>query len=307
MNASYLRTVALLLDIAPHVFTSGRFAMKGGTALNLFVQEMPRLSVDIDVVYVHHETERSQALHEIAAELVAVQQKLQRQGLRADLLGGAGREESKILVRGADAQVKVEVNHVFRGTVLPIETRRLTAAAEERFETGFSVPTLAVAELYGGKLVAAMDRQHSRDLFDVIRMYEHVGLTEDIVECFVAYLAAHNRPIHEVLFSRENDLREAFNDEFLGMTAVPVSLSELESIRTRLHHELPKALADRHRRFLLTLASGKPDWTLMTCRHLRDMPGIRWKLLNLEKLKNANSEKFRQQFEDLSREFDRLT
>jgi len=54
MNQNYIDTVRPLLAIAPAVFASGRFAMKSGTALNLFVQEMPRLSVDIDLVFVDH-------------------------------------------------------------------------------------------------------------------------------------------------------------------------------------------------------------------------------------------------------------
>jgi hypothetical protein len=54
MDKIYVDTVRLLLDKAPHVFHSDRFALKGGTALNLFVREMPRLSVDIDVVYTDH-------------------------------------------------------------------------------------------------------------------------------------------------------------------------------------------------------------------------------------------------------------
>lgn len=55
MNEAYIRTVQLLLDIAPAVFETPVFAMKGGTAINLFVQDMPRLSVDIDVVFVPHD------------------------------------------------------------------------------------------------------------------------------------------------------------------------------------------------------------------------------------------------------------
>lgn len=51
MTPTYVATVRLLLDVAPDVFRGGEFALKGGTALNLFVQDMPRLSVDIDAVF----------------------------------------------------------------------------------------------------------------------------------------------------------------------------------------------------------------------------------------------------------------
>jgi hypothetical protein len=80
MNQNYIDTVRLLLAIAPAVFASGRFAMKGGTALNLFVQEMPRLSVDIDLVFVDHRPDRQAALQAIAEELAIVQAALARQG-----------------------------------------------------------------------------------------------------------------------------------------------------------------------------------------------------------------------------------
>jgi hypothetical protein len=69
MNQDYVDTVRLLLAVAPEVFRPPRFALKGGTALNLFVQDMPRLSVDIDVVFTDHTLDRETALKAIAADL----------------------------------------------------------------------------------------------------------------------------------------------------------------------------------------------------------------------------------------------
>jgi hypothetical protein len=125
MNQNYIDTVRLLLAIAPAVFASGRFAMKGGTALNLFVQEMPRLSVDIDLVFVDHRLDRQAALNDIAMELAAVQATLTRQGYRAHLPATAKGEDVKLVVSNGAAQVKVEVNAVFRGTALPVEHHSL--------------------------------------------------------------------------------------------------------------------------------------------------------------------------------------
>lgn len=62
MDSGYIDTVRLLLNITPDVFTNDLFAMKGGTAINLFVLDMPRLSVDIDVVYLPGVTQREEAL-----------------------------------------------------------------------------------------------------------------------------------------------------------------------------------------------------------------------------------------------------
>ncbi|MEO8125414.1 MAG: nucleotidyl transferase AbiEii/AbiGii toxin family protein, partial [Burkholderiales bacterium] len=155
MNQNYIDTVRLLLAIAPTVFASGRFAMKGGTALNLLVQEMPRLSVDIDLVFVDHGQNRQAALQAIAEELTAAQAALVRKGYRAHLPANAEGDDVKLVVSNTAAQVKVEVNNVFRGTVLPVETRSLVGTAEDLFTTDLAVPVLATAELYGSKLVAA--------------------------------------------------------------------------------------------------------------------------------------------------------
>jgi predicted nucleotidyltransferase component of viral defense system len=71
MDQEYVDTVRLLLAIAPAVFKSPRFALEGGTALNLFLHDMPRLSVDIDVVFTDHALGREDALRAIAADLKA--------------------------------------------------------------------------------------------------------------------------------------------------------------------------------------------------------------------------------------------
>ena len=72
MQQTYIDTVRLLLDAAPEVFRGGVFAMKGGTAINLFVHDMPRLSVDIDLVYPDWSASRADALRAIADEFAAV-------------------------------------------------------------------------------------------------------------------------------------------------------------------------------------------------------------------------------------------
>ena len=299
MDKAYVETVRLLLAATPDVFRAPCFALKGGTALNLFVQEMPRLSVDLDVVYVPHVTERSAALEEIGGALAATQKQLAALGIASEIISTKDGDDVKLLIRRGQSQVKVEVNHVFRGTVLSVETRRLVKSARDLFTTELSAPVLAVPELYGSKLVAAMDRQHPRDLYDVRGMYDRFGLTADIVECFVCYLAGHNRPIHEVLFSRDSDMAPAFENEFAGMTVEPISLAELVATRERLRHELPAALTDAQRRFLLSVANAEPEWSLMSCAHLSELPALRWKLQNLAKLKKLNPQKLGQQADEL--------
>jgi len=299
MEKAYIETVRLLLEVAPEVFEQPDFAMKGGTAINLFVDHMPRLSVDIDVVYTDHRRSRDEALKAISAGLEKIRSGLSGRGLDAEIIPTTTGEDIRLIVRRRPNLVKIEVNHVFRGTVLPVEARRLGTEARKTFATEITVPLLATPELYGSKLVAAMDRQHPRDFFDVRGMYEHGGLTPDIVECFVCYLAGHNRPVHEVLFSRENDMAPAFENEFVGMAREPITLDELLEVRRRLHRDLPAVLTPNHRQFLLGLVGGEPDWNLIKCPHLSELPAIRWKLQNLAKLKKSNLQKFTQQTDEL--------
>ncbi len=304
MDKSYVDTVRLMLEVMPDVFQSRSFAMKGGTALNFFVQDMPRLSVDIDVVVASHQTGRDAALAEIAAELAALQRRLTSRGIKAEIASSKTGDETKLLARRDRIEVKIEINHVFRGMLLPIQHRSLVKTASNLFTTSLSVPTLAVAELYGSKLVAAMDRQHPRDLFDVHGMFNRFGLTPEIVECFVGYIAGHNRPVHEVLGSRDIDLARPFENEFVGMEREPVSLKVLEDARVRLRRELAIALTADQKRFLVGLVAGEPPWEAMQCRHLAELPAIQWKLQNLARLKRTNAAKFQAQADELKRRFE---
>lgn len=306
MNPDYLRTVQLLLEVAPAVFESPVFAMKGGTALNLFLQDMPRLSVDIDVVFVPHELPRPQALQAIGDELAAAQARLETRGFEALLRKSQDGHEAKLFVSSQDTQVKVEVNFVFRGTVLPPERRSLVPSAQQQFSANIDVPVLAPPELYGSKLVAALDRQHPRDLFDVQLMLTRRGWDEALLDCFVVYLAGHNRPAHEVLFARAKPLDEVFRHEFSGMTSTPVPLDELLATRGRLMNELPRALLPRHRQFLLSMVRAEPDWSLIPCAHLSQLPALQWKLQNLAKLRR-NPSKFQQQHDELAQRLEWAT
>jgi len=304
MEKSYIDLVRLLIEAAPSVFDNSPFAMKGGTAINLFVANMPRLSVDIDLVFADHRLGRNEALQSIADALASTRAALMRQGIEADVVASKSGEESKLFIRRGVNLVKIEANHVFRGAILPTEVRALMPAARSLFATGLSVRTLAGPELYGSKLVAAMDRQHPRDLFDVHGLYADTGITSEIVECFVCYLAGHNRPVHEVLFSRPIEIAAAFENEFQGMTRDPVTLNELLAVRQQLQNDLPKALTAKQRDFLLGFVGGEPDWSLMSCPHLSEMPAIRWKLQNLAKLKKTNPGKFALQAEELQARFE---
>ena len=300
MDRRYADTVRLLLSVAPIVFEEPAFAMKGGTALNLFLHDLPRLSVDIDVVYVPWQDPRADALATIAQGLDTIAAKLGRRGLGARAVAG-NESETKLLVEDPVSQVKIEVNTVFRGTVLPVESRPLMPSAAADFATEFNLPILAPDELYGGKLVAALDRQHPRDLFDVHVMFESGGLGDDTIECFVTYLAGHNRPIHEVLSSKDKDIGTEFRNQFSGMTREPVALETLLEARHHLRDALAARLTEGQRRFLLGLARAEPDWSLLACPYAGELPALRWKLENLRRFREQRPADFGKQADQLER------
>jgi predicted nucleotidyltransferase component of viral defense system len=295
MDKAYADTVRLLLQVAPDVFANDIFAMKGGTAINLFVMDMPRLSVDIDVVYTPWTTPREQALIEIASEMDVIAARVTKLGLNARKVRSKDLAETKLLIENDESQVKVEVNVVFRGTVLPVEKRPLMPKTADTFSAEVALPVLATAELYGSKLVAAMDRQHPRDLFDVWQMFESGGFTDAAVECFVTYLAGHNRPTHEVLFGNVKDIATEFHNNFVGMTTEPVSLETLLAARDRLRRDLPQRLTSEQRQFLSGLVRLQPDWALLTCPHAAELPALRWKLANLQTFKKRRPDDFANQ------------
>jgi len=146
-----------------------------------------------------------------------------------------------------------------------------------------------------------MDRQHPRDLFDIMQLLAHEGITAGIRRAFVVYLASHNRPVHEVLFPSLRDIRHDFEHNFAGMTAEPVELEALLAARERMARELQQGLTADERRFLLSLVAAEPEWTLLEVPHLEQLPGLRWKLQNLEKLRKANAKKFGEQADTLAR------
>jgi predicted nucleotidyltransferase component of viral defense system len=208
MNQTYLDTARLLTQVAPLVFVDDTFALKGGTAINLFVRDMPRLSVDLDLVFPDHTLSRDKALARIKATLRQAADRLKKRGFQTHASApDAG--ETKLLVRRGRIEIKVEVNFVMRGTVRPVRRVSLTPTARDVLMADLDIPVVSLEDMYGGKLVAALDRQHPRDLFDVMLLFAHEGITPGIRRAFVVYLASSNRPVHEVLFPPLRNVRSA--------------------------------------------------------------------------------------------------
>jgi predicted nucleotidyltransferase component of viral defense system len=301
MNQVYLDTARLLTQVAPFVFVDDTFALKGGTAINLFVRDMPRLSVDLDLVFADYNLSRVRALGRINDAIRQSAERLNKRGFQTHALAAADAGETKLLVRRGDVEVKIEVNFVMRGTVQPVRMASLTPKARETLLADLEIPVVSLEDMYGGKLVAALDRQHPRDLFDVMQLFAHEGITTGIRRAFVVYLASHNRPVHEVLFPTLQDIRQEYAQNFIGMTTEPVALEDLLAARERMLRELQQGLDTNERQFLLSLVANKPEWPLLGIAHLEHLPGIRWKLQNLQRLQKSNAKKFAEQSDALAR------
>ena len=291
-DSAYFKQTQLMLRVLPHVAAEKRFALKGGTAINLFVRDMPRLSVDIDLTWLPLEP-RDAALENIGQALRGVADAVRRTvpGTTVQESRARGMEHaSKLTVSTAEATIKIEPNVVLRGAVFPSEERELCAGAEDLFELSATASTLAVADLYGGKLCAALDRQHPRDIFDVKVLFENEGVTDDIRAAFVVYLASHDRPMNELLDPARKDFRQAYEREFAGMVAERVEYEELVGVRERLIETVRSTLTENEKRFLLSVKQGQPDWQLMPVAGIDQLPAIQWKLANIRKMKKEKHE-----------------
>jgi len=300
MNREYLETARLLIQVAPLVFVDDQFGLKGGTAINLFLRDMPRLSVDLDLVFTDHTIGRNEAIARINAAVRDAADRLRARRLEVYVPGAGSDGETRLMVRSGAAEVKVEINTVMRGTVHRVRRASLTPLARDTLLADIEIPVLASEDVYGGKLVAALDRQHPRDLFDVMELFKHEGITPGIRRSFVVYLVSHNRPVHEVLFPELRDIQMDYERNFIGMTSQPTELAELLETRDRMINELHAGLDANERRFLLSLVTAQPEWELLGIPHVSELPAVRWKLQNLARLQRERAEQFELQYTALA-------
>nr|WP_280952432.1 nucleotidyl transferase AbiEii/AbiGii toxin family protein [Phyllobacterium myrsinacearum] len=219
-------------------------------------------------------------------------------GIAAQRIAGGGNNDTRILVRQGTTEIKIETSPVSRGTVHPPDLRSVTDLLADTF--GFAeMQVVSFEDLFGGKLHAAVDRQHPRDLFDVKLLYENEGLTDALFRTFLIYVASSGRPPHELIKPSFSELDEAFVKEFEGMTTAPVNLGELKNARVRLTDDLLTRLDDSAMRFLLSLHDTEPDFEAIGMPQAANLPAVRWKLLNLTKLKEQNPEKHAQQRQEI--------
>ncbi len=293
ISQQYLSQVDLLLKCLPHVASCENFALKGGTAINFFLLDMPRLSVDIDVTFLPIKA-REESLQEIELSLIKIADSIKR-AIPQTLIEYTREKKRnsiiKLLIKQNDTFVKIEPNLILRGTVFPVTLNTLSKKIEERFGKAITVSTLSREDLFGGKICAALDRQNPRDLFDIKQLFEHEGLTANVRKAFVIYLASHNRPMHELLNPTLLNIQPLFENEFIGMTEEPVTCDELDVVRKTLISCINSDLSNDERLFLLSLKKGEPQWSYIDVEGIENLPAIQWKVANINKMERAKHAK----------------
>jgi predicted nucleotidyltransferase component of viral defense system len=284
--------VSLLLRVLPLLDGYPQFALKGGTAINLFYRDMPRRSVDIDLVYLPLKDrdeslkEISDSLNQLSEEIMsAIPDSVTRPIKNTRVLKGKNLT-IKLDVTADNATIRIEPNLVLRGTVYPTEQRPLCKRAEELFEMSTDVRCASFEDVFAGKICAALDRQHPRDLFDIHLLVENEGLSQNLISAFTIYLCGHNRPISEILNPNMNkDFQILYETEFEGMSIQPVHADKLVDSFQDFRGAILEALNPSHREFIIGFANGAPDWSLVPeIEHTKDFPSIKWKLINIEKM-----------------------
>ncbi|MFZ4638465.1 MAG: nucleotidyl transferase AbiEii/AbiGii toxin family protein [Pirellulales bacterium] len=297
IDRAFIEATTLLLRIVPRVFATDRLALKGGTAINLYLDDAPRLSVDLDLVFTQLGLPRQDALSAINDEMRRIVAALTADGLDARPAVTAELGETGLVISDGTTQVKVETNIVFRGTLLPPSTRTLSAGAAEWPGMDAQATVVDRSEVFAGKFMAALDRQHPRDLYDVWRLYQRGPIESGMLSAFVIYLCGHNRPAHEILNSPDRVLPEDYDRALVGMIRGEVpSLEDLIESRSRLRRDILQGLAESDRAFLAGFFACEPDWSLLVHSHANDLPALAWKQQNLVIFRSRRPDEFAQQY-----------
>ena len=294
MNNVYRNKVELLLRILPFVMDERVFAVHGGSAINLFFKDMPRYSVDIDLTYIPL-AGREESLNDINSHLSSIAEKAKNSIHGLHIVPKYA--TCKLLCEYHGYQIKIEVNQTKRGIIGgEVITLPLCEKAKSEFRLSCKAQIVPLTLLYGGKIAAALSRQHPRDLFDV--KYMDLPLSE-VREGLLFCLLGSDRPIHESLSPALIDQHEALANQFIGMTDVAFSYEEFEATRIKLIQDVNALLTDADKRFLISFEQGNPIWENYEFAYFKDYPSIQWKLVNLAKLKKQNPAKLESEVEKL--------
>lgn len=288
MNELYRRQVALLVRVIPLVYRIKDFAVHGGTAINLFHRNLPRYSVDIDLTYIPI-ADRNSSFRSINGHLQELKKAIEKSipGIsvmhKPDVL--------KLLCTKDGTFIKIEVNGIKRGIIEAVEKRELCEKAKEEFGLNCYANIVSWNQLYGGKIAAALNRQHPRDLFDC-RDISPADF-ERVKNGFMLCLLGSDKPIFESLDPNRINQKDALENQFEGMTDISFSYEDYERSRENLIKIVNTGLSVEDKRFLISFEDGNPDWSMCCAGDLSIYPSVLWKLQNIATLKKLNPCKHR--------------
>jgi len=296
----YYKQVQLLVRILPLLNSEKCFALKGGTAINLFYRDLPRLSVDIDLLYLPSEP-REISLNNIREALSRLSLLIKKTIIGIRIQDTHKQSDAlRLILELGEVRVKLELSPVIRGTVFQEIIMEVSKSVEKEF--GYAeIQVASFPDLYAGKICAALDRQHPRDLFDVKLVLENEGFTEDLRKTFLVFLISHQRPIFELLAPNRKDIREIYESEFSQMAEEDVPVEELENTREQLIEIINNQITKEEREFLLSFKNMTPKWELLGLSNIDEvskLPSVQWKLFNLQKMDKV---KHKQAYEKLEK------
>lgn len=295
MFEKYKDQVSLLLEVLPHVAKEQCFALHGGTAINLFVRDMPRISVDIDLTYLPLE-DRETSIKNINLALKRIKENIQNTLNRTSVIHKL--DAGKLFIQRHRTEIKLEVNLTNRGAFSDILILPLCTKTQIEYESYLEMQIVPLGQLYGGKICAALDRQHPRDLFDVKFLLENEGFSEEIKKGFLFCLLSSDRPIHEILYPTLQDQRITIEKKFDGMTEQPFTYEDFEVTRYKLLNQIYDTITKADKKFLYDFEAGIPSWKDYD---FYKFPGVKWKLIHINDLMSKNPSKHKKllkEFED---------
>jgi len=297
----YYEQVRLLMRTLPYVAEESCFALKGGTAINLFIRNLPRLSVDIDLTYLPV-AERRQSLFGIDTALKNIGRRIRDIDNTIHITESAPRSQNeitKLVVRTKGRiQIKIEVTPVLRGCVY--DPVNMTVAQKTEDEFGFAeINVLSFADIYAGKIMAALDRQHPRDLFDVHQLLENEGITDELRTALIIYLISHDHSPHSLLDPVLRDISQDFEQNFVGMTTEGINFDTLLETREKLIADVVGNMPENHKDFLRSFYCRKPNWNLLGLDGAENLPAVRWRELNLDKSGEGTCEELLRKLEEV--------
>ncbi len=294
MNRMYRQQVELLLRIVPTLEDVESFAIHGGTAINLYILDLPRYSVDVDLTYIPIKP-REDSFADIHKNLTIIKEKVKT--AIPDIV--ITEKPNKIYCTRRGVMVKIEVSGTKRGLIEPTSIKPLCNAAQDEFETTNKARIVSLSQLYGGKITAALDRQHPRDLFDVKLMFDFITNFDQVKRGFLYGLLGGDRPIIESLQPNRVDHQETLVKQFAGMTKIPFSYNDYEETREKLIDFINSNLSLQDKEFLIAFEAGEELSRYTEYQEYLRFPSVRWKMQNIGKLKKINPAKLRKGVEKL--------